>query len=64
MVDKQPQSTSTQIQAVLQTQGALVLARTTHHHLNEMMRFDRRPRRTPLLTQRHKIPDCSLQEHT
>ena len=53
MVDKQPQSTSTQIQAVLQTQGATVSARTIHHHLYEMKRYGRRPRRTPLMTQRH-----------
>ena len=39
MVVKQSQSTSTQIQAVLQT---------------EMKRYGRRPRRTPLLTQRRK----------
>ncbi len=54
MVDKQPQSTSTQIQAVLQTQGASVSARTIRRHLNEKKRYGRRPRRTPLLTQRHK----------
>ena len=51
MVDKQPQSTAAQIQAVLQTQGATVSARTTRHHLNEMKRYGRRLRRSP---QRHK----------
>uniref|UniRef100_A0A8C4RGC3 Transposase n=1 Tax=Erpetoichthys calabaricus TaxID=27687 RepID=A0A8C4RGC3_ERPCA len=53
MVDKQPQSTSKHIQAVLQTQGATVSARTIHQHLNEMKRYGRRARRTPLLTQKH-----------
>ena len=43
MVDKQRQSTSTQIQAVLQTRGATVSARTIRRHLNET-----------LLTRRHK----------
>ena len=54
MVDKEPQSASTQIQAVLQTQGGAVSARTIHRHLNEMKRYGRRPRRTPPLTQRQK----------
>lgn len=54
MVDKHPQSTSIQIQAVLQTQGAKVSARTIRRDLNEMKRYGRRPRRTPLLTKRHK----------
>ena len=47
MVDKEPWSTSKQIQADLQTQGTTVSAR----HLNEMGRYGRRPRRTPLLTE-------------
>ncbi|KAG2460182.1 TCB1 transposase, partial [Polypterus senegalus] len=54
MVDKQPKSTSNHIQAVLQTQGATVSARTIRRHLNEMKRYGRRARRTPLLTQKHK----------
>ena len=54
MVDKEPWSTSKQIQADLQTQGTTVSARTIRRHLNEMGRYGRRPRRTPLLTQRHK----------
>uniref|UniRef100_A0A8C5MLE8 Transposase n=1 Tax=Leptobrachium leishanense TaxID=445787 RepID=A0A8C5MLE8_9ANUR len=54
MVDKQPQTSSKEIQAVLQAQGASVSAQTIHRHLNEMKRYGRRPRRTPLLTQRYK----------
>ena len=54
MVDKRPQSTSTQVQAVLQTLGVEVSARTIRRHLNEKKRYGRRPRRTPLLTKRHK----------
>ena len=51
---KKPRTTSKQIQAALQTQGTTVSARTIRRHLNEMGRYGRRPRRTPLLTQRHK----------
>uniref|UniRef100_A0A8C5N469 Transposase n=1 Tax=Leptobrachium leishanense TaxID=445787 RepID=A0A8C5N469_9ANUR len=54
MVDKQPQTSSKEIQAVLQAQGASVSAQTIRRHLNEMKRYGRRPRKTPLLTQRHK----------
>ena len=54
MVDKQPYSTSTKIQAVLQTQGATMSAQTIRQYLNEMKCYGRRPRRTPLLTQRLK----------
>ncbi|KAK7143817.1 hypothetical protein R3I93_014851 [Phoxinus phoxinus] len=54
MVDKQPQTSSKEIQAVLQAQGASVSARTICRNLNKMKRYGRRPRRTPLLTQRHK----------
>ncbi len=54
MVDKEPRLTTKQIQADLQTQGTTVSARTIHRHLNEKGRYGRRPRRTPLLTQRHK----------
>ena len=52
MVDKEP--TSKQFQADLQTLGTTVSARTIRRHLNEMGCYGRRPRRTPLLTQRHK----------
>ena len=38
----------------LQTQGTTLSARTIRWHLNKMGRYDRRPRRTPLLTQRNK----------
>uniref|UniRef100_A0A8C5PSH6 Transposase n=1 Tax=Leptobrachium leishanense TaxID=445787 RepID=A0A8C5PSH6_9ANUR len=54
MVDKQPQTSSKEIQAVLQAQGASVSVRTIHRHLNELKLYGRGPRRTPLLTQRHK----------
>uniref|UniRef100_A0A8C5MFW2 Transposase n=1 Tax=Leptobrachium leishanense TaxID=445787 RepID=A0A8C5MFW2_9ANUR len=54
MVDKLPQTSSKEIQAVLQAQGASVSAQTIRRHLNEMKRYGRRPRRTPLLTQRPK----------
>ena len=54
MVDKKPRTTSKQIQADLQTQGTTVSACTIRRHLNEMGRYGRRPRRSPLLTQRHK----------
>ncbi len=54
MVDKEPRLTSKQIQADLQTQGTTVSARTIRRHLNEKGCYGRRPRRTPLLTQRHK----------
>ncbi|KAI2653514.1 Transposable element Tcb1 transposase [Labeo rohita] len=40
--------------ADLQTQGTTVSARTISRHLNEKGRYGRRPRRTPLLIQRHK----------
>uniref|UniRef100_A0A8C5WJP2 Transposase n=1 Tax=Leptobrachium leishanense TaxID=445787 RepID=A0A8C5WJP2_9ANUR len=54
MVDKRPQTSSKEIQAVLQAQGASVSAQTIRRHVNEMKRYGRRPRRTPLLTQRPK----------
>ena len=54
MVDKEPRSTSKQIHADLQTPGTTVSAHTIRRHLNEMGCYGRRPRRTPLLTQRHK----------
>ena len=43
-----------QIQADLQTQGTTVSGHTLRCHLNEMGCYGRRPRRTTLLTQRHK----------
>lgn len=54
IMDKEPRSTSKQIEADLQTQGTTVSARTIRRHLNEKGRYGRRPRKTPLLTQRHK----------
>ena len=54
MVDTKPRLTSKQIQAILQTQGTTVSAHTICRHLNEKECYGRRPRRTPLLTQRHK----------
>ena len=54
MVDKKPRTTPKQIQAALQTQGTTVSARTIRRLLNEMGCYGRRPRRSPLLTQRHK----------
>ena len=51
MVDKEPRSTSKQIQAELQKQGTILSARTIRRYLNEMGCYGRRPRRTPLLTQ-------------
>ena len=53
-VDKEPWSTSKQNQADLETQRTTVSACTIRRHLNEMGRYGRRPRRTPVLTQRHK----------
>uniref|UniRef100_A0A803K611 Transposase Tc1-like domain-containing protein n=1 Tax=Xenopus tropicalis TaxID=8364 RepID=A0A803K611_XENTR len=53
-MDKQLQTSSKKIQAVLQAQGASVSARTIRRHLNQKKRHGRRPRRTPLQTQRHK----------
>ena len=54
MVDTEPRLSSQQIKADLQTQGTTVSARTICRHLNEKGCYGRRPRRTPLLTQRHK----------
>ncbi|KAL0159360.1 hypothetical protein M9458_043085, partial [Cirrhinus mrigala] len=54
IVDKELRLTFKQIQADLQTQGTTVSAHTIHRHLNEKGRYGRRPRRTPLLTQKHK----------
>ncbi len=53
-VDKEPRSTSKQIEADLQAQDTTVSARTIHRYLNEKGRYGRRPRRTPLLTQKQK----------
>ena len=54
MVDKKPRTTSKYFKADLQTQGTTVSARTIRRLLNEMGCYGRRPRRSPLLTQRHK----------
>lgn len=54
MVDKQPRATSKHIVAVLQAQGVSLSTRTIRRCLNEQKCYGRRPRRTPLLTQRHK----------
>ncbi len=54
MVDKEPRLTSKQTQADLQTQGTTVSAPTICRHLNEKGHYGRRPRRTPLPTQKHK----------
>ncbi len=60
IVDKEPWSTSKQIQADLQAQSTTLLTCTIHRHLNEKWRYDRRPRRSLLLTQTHKKLDWSL----
>ena len=54
MVEKAPRSTAKQIQADLQTQGTTVSTHTIHRQLNEKGFYGRRPRRTPLLRERHK----------
>ncbi len=54
MVDKEPRLTSKQIQAGLQTPGTTVSAHAIHRHLNEKGCYSKRPRRTPLMAQRHK----------
>ena len=51
MVKKASRSTAKQIQADLQTQGTTVSTRSIHRQLDER---GRRPRRTPLLRERHK----------
>lgn len=54
MVDKEPRLTSKQVQAVLQSEGTTVSTRTIRRRLNEKGLYGRIPRKTPLLTQRHK----------
>lgn len=54
MVDKEPRLTSKQVHAVLQSEGTTVSTRTTRRRLNEKGLYGRIPRKTPLLTQRHK----------
>ena len=54
MVEKAPRSTAKQIQADLHTQGTTVSTRTIRRQLNEREFYGRRPRRTPLLRERHK----------
>ncbi|CAJ0938146.1 unnamed protein product [Ranitomeya imitator] len=57
-VYKEPRLTSKQVQAALQSEGTTVSTRTIHQRLNEMVgdpgMYGRRPRKTPLLTPRHK----------
>ena len=53
MVEKGPQTTAKQIQADLQTQGTTFSTRTIRHQLNGRGLYGRRPRRTPLLKERH-----------
>ena len=54
MVEKAPRSTAKQIQADFQTQDTTVLTCTIHRQLNERGFYGRRPKRTPLLRERHK----------
>ncbi|KAL2101691.1 hypothetical protein ACEWY4_003452 [Coilia grayii] len=54
MVEKEPRLTSKQLQAVLQSEGTTVSTRTIRRRLNEKGLYGRIPRKTPLLTQRHK----------
>ena len=53
MLDTETRLTSQQIQVDLQTQDTTVSTHTIRRHLNEKGCYDRRPRRTPLLAQRH-----------
>ncbi len=62
MVDKEPRLTSKKIQADLQTQGTTVSARTIRS-LNEKGCYGWRPRRAPLLTQRHKKAKLMWRNH-
>ena len=57
MVDKEPRLTSKQVQAALQSEGTTMSTRTTRtirRRLNENGLYGWIPRKTPLLTQRHK----------
>ncbi|CAJ0966359.1 unnamed protein product [Ranitomeya imitator] len=54
MLDKEPQLTSKQVQAALQSEGTTVSTRTIRWRLNEKGLYGRRPRKTLLLTPRHK----------
>ncbi|CAJ0961218.1 unnamed protein product [Ranitomeya imitator] len=54
MLDKEPRLTSKQDQAALQSEGTAVSTRTIRRRLNEKGLYGRRPRKTPLLTPRHK----------
>ncbi|XP_053150198.1 uncharacterized protein LOC128344317 isoform X2 [Hemicordylus capensis] len=58
MVGKKPRTTSKEIQAELQ--GPSVSDRTIHHFLSDSGANGRRPRRTPLLKEKHKKPDWNL----
>ncbi|CAJ0936480.1 unnamed protein product [Ranitomeya imitator] len=54
MLDKEPQLTSKQVQAALQSKGTTVSTRTIRRRLNDKGLYGRRPRKTPLLTPRPK----------
>ena len=54
MVAEEPRTTAKQIQADLQTQGTIILTCTIRRQLNERGLYGRRPRRKPLLKDRHK----------
>ncbi|CAJ0914927.1 unnamed protein product [Ranitomeya imitator] len=54
MLNKEPRLTSKQVQAALQSEGTTVSTRTIRRRLNEKGLYGRRPRKTPLLTPRHK----------
>ncbi|CAJ0962494.1 unnamed protein product [Ranitomeya imitator] len=54
MLDKESRLTSKQVQAALQSKGTTVSTHTIHQRLNEKGLYGRRPRKTPLLTPRHK----------
>ncbi|CAJ0924619.1 unnamed protein product [Ranitomeya imitator] len=59
MLDKEPRLTSKQVQAALQSEGTTVSTRTIRRRLNEKGLYGRRPKKTSLLTPRHK-PGWSL----
>ena len=54
MMEKASRSTAKHIQADLQTQGTTVPTRTICRQLIERGLYGRRPKRTPLLRDRHK----------